>query len=209
MNNNILQVSPRMPDSKAKQLRRQGYIPGVIYGKSHATAPVLFDKRNVENLVHRMGIGAVFEVYLNGIKQTVKIREIQRDPVTREIIHLDLLNVEMDQVIQAKVPLRFEGRRAVEKYGLILQHQKDSIEVEGLAKDIPSFIRVPLHMLQNNRSSNIRVQDLEVADELSIIDPPGDLIASALRPALKIETLDEPNQEEEKDMKEPIENIEE
>ena len=209
MNNNILQVSPRMPNSKAKQLRRQGYIPGVIYGKSHATAPVLFDKRNVENLVHRMGIGAVFEVYLNGIKQTVKIREIQRDPVTREIIHLDLLNVEMDQVIQAKVPLRFEGRRAVEKYGLILQHQKDSIEVEGLAKDIPSFIRVPLHMLQNNRSSNIRVQDLEVADELSIIDPPGDLIASALRPALKIETLDEPNQEEEKDMKEPIENIEE
>ena len=209
MNNNILQVSPRMPDSKAKQLRRQGYIPGVIYGKSHATAPVLFDKRNVENLVHRMGIGAVFEVYLNGIKQTVKIREIQRDPVTREIIHLDLLNVEMDQVIQAKVPLRFEGRRAVEKYGLILQHQKDSIEVEGLAKDIPSFIRVPLHMLQNNRSSNIRVQDLEVADELSIIDPPGDLIASALRPALKIETLDEPNQEEEKDMKEPTENIEE
>ena len=150
MNNNILQVSPRMPNSKAKQLRRQGYIPGVIYGKSHATAPVLFDKRNVENLVHRMGIGAVFEVYLNGIKQTVKIREIQRDPVTREIIHLDLLNVEMDQVIQAKVPLRFEGRRAVEKYGLILQHQKDSIEVKGLRK-IFLPLSVYFHMLQNNR----------------------------------------------------------
>src|SRR5690554_6633226 len=115
MNNNLLQVSLRMPDSKARQLRRQGYIPGVIYGKNHASAPVIFDKKHVENFVHRMGIGAIFEVVLNGVKQSVKIREIQRDPVTREITHLDLLNVEMDQKIQAKVPLRFEGRRAFEK----------------------------------------------------------------------------------------------
>ena len=207
MNNSLLQVSPRMSNSKAKQLRRQGYVPGVIYGKDHATAPVIFDKRNVENLINRMGIGAVFEVSLNGEKKSVKIREIQRDPVTREIIHLDLLSVELDQVIQAKVPLRFEGRRAFEKHGLILQHQKDSIEVEGPAKDIPSFIRVPLHILQRNGNSSIRVQDLEVAEELSIIDSPNALIASSLRPTLRLDTQDESENEDEEDV-EQSENAE-
>src|SRR5690554_6830924 len=109
MNNELLQVMPRMPHSKAKQLRRQGYVPGVLYGKSHDTAPVLFDKKHVENFINRMGVAAVIEVAINGVMQSVKIREVQRDPITREIIHLDLMNVEMDQKIHAKIPLRFEG----------------------------------------------------------------------------------------------------
>jgi large subunit ribosomal protein L25 len=184
VNGELLQVSPRISHAKAKQLRRQGYVPGVLYGKNHA-APVLFDKKHVERFVHRMGTAAVIEVSLNGLKQQVKIKEVQRDPVTREIIHIDLMNVEMNQRIQAKVPLLFEGRQVMEKHGLILQHQKDFVEVEGFAKDIPSFIRVPLHILQSSRNSSIRVQDLEIAAELSVIDSPNELIASALKPTLK------------------------
>lgn len=208
MNNELLQVMPRMPHSKAKQLRRQGYVPGVLYGKSHDTAPVLFDKKHVENFINRMGVAAVIEVAINGVMQSVKIREVQRDPITREIIHLDLMNVEMDQKIHAKIPLRFEGRQSIERRGLILQHQKDTVEVEGLAKDIPSFIRVSLHNLQGQHNS-IRVQDLEIAAELSVIDSPSELIASALRPAQRTEPESGTEQENSESIEELQEDTEE
>jgi large subunit ribosomal protein L25 len=180
MNGELLNISPRVPQSKAKRLRRQGYVPGVLYGNNNTSIPVIFDKKNVETFVQRMGEGAIFEVSLNGQPRPVRIREVQRDPVSQDIIHMDLQNVEMNQKIQARVPLKFEGLQTVEKRGYILQHQKDTIEVEGLAKDIPTHIKVPLEMLQN--TPNIRVQDLEIAAELSILDAPNEIIALALKP---------------------------
>ena len=185
MNSGHLQVLPRVPHSKANQLRRRGYVPGVLYGPNRSTTPVIFEKKLVENFIHSKGEGAVFEISVGGTKEPVRIWEVQRDPVTRDIIHLDLMQVALDQKIQVKVPLRFEGRQAMERRGITLQHQKDTVEVEGLVKDIPAFIPVPLHHLQGN--SNIRIRDLEIADELSIMDAPNELIASALKPALKLE----------------------
>lgn len=184
MNKELLTISARAPQAKAKKLRRQGYIPGVVYGNNHISTPVIFDKKNIENFVNRIGVGMTIEVVLDGESQPVRIRDVQRDPVSQEIIHVDLQCVDMDQKIQARVPLKFEGKQTAERRGLIVQHQKKSIEVEGLAKDIPSHITVPLSMLQNTKA--IRVMDLEVADELSIIDRANEVVALSIRPIKEI-----------------------
>jgi len=189
MNTELLQVTQRVPQTKAKRLRRQGYVPGVLYGHNNSTIPVIFDKKSVENFVQRKGEAAVFDVSLDGEVHTVRIWEVQREPVSREIIHLDLIDVDTDKKIHAKVPLKFEGKEIIEKHGYILQHQKDTIEVEGLARNIPPYIKVPLHKLQN--AASIRVQDLEIAAEISVIDSPGELIASSLKPVLRVESTDE------------------
>jgi len=186
MNKELLTISARVPQSKARKLRRQGYIPGVVYGNNHASTPVIFDKKNMENFVNRMGVGMTFEVILDGKTQPVRIQEVQRDPVSQDIIHVDLQSVDMDQKIQARVPLKFEGRQNAERRGVIVQHQKNSIEVEGLAKDIPSHITVPLSMLQNTKA--IRVMDLEIADELSIIDRANEIVALSIKPVKEIVT---------------------
>lgn len=196
MNSDLLQVSIRAPQSKAKQLRRQGYVPGVLYGRNTTTTPVLFNKNHVENFIKRVGEGTVFDIELDGIKQTVRIREMQRDPISKEIIHLDLMNVDLDQEIKINVALRFEGMESLEKSGYIVQQQKDSIEVEGLARNIPSFVSVPMDDLAEK--GNIRVQDLEVPDGISVLDAPDDVIVSALTPAKETET-DEVAAEEEID----------
>src|SRR5690554_642720 len=106
MNKELLTISARVPQSKARKLRRQGYIPGVVYGNNHASTPVIFDKKNMENFVNRMGVGMTFEVILDGKTQPVRIQEVQRDPVSQDIIHVDLQSVDMDQKIQARVPLK-------------------------------------------------------------------------------------------------------
>ncbi|HHY82352.1 MAG TPA: 50S ribosomal protein L25 [Clostridiales bacterium] len=189
MNTELLQVTQRVPQTKAKKLRRQGYVPGVLYGPNNTTVPVIFDKKSVENFVQRKGEGAVFDVSLNGEIHPVKILEVQRDPVSREIIHLDLINIETEKKIHARVPLRFEGKDIVEKRGYILQHQKDTVVVEGLAKNIPPYILVPLHKLQ--KANNIRVQDLEISEEISILDAPNELIAASLKPTMRAEAEEE------------------
>jgi large subunit ribosomal protein L25 len=185
MNGEVLNISPRVPQSKARRLRRQGYVPGVLYGNSNTSTPVIFDKKHVESFVQHKGEAAIFEVSIDGKTMPVRIREVQRDPVSQEIIHMDLQNVQMDQRIQARIPLKFEGKQTAVKRGLILQQQKDTIEVEGLAKDIPRHISVPLSMLQNAR--NIRVQDLEIAAELSILDAPSEVVALSLKPAKELD----------------------
>jgi len=188
MNSELLNVSPRIPQIKAKKLRRQGYVPGVLYGYNHTTYPVIFERKSVEGFVQRIGTSAIFEVSLDGEIQPVRIREIQKDPITHEIIHMDLQSIQMDKKIKTSIPLRFDGKQMVEKSGYIIQHQKDSIEVEGFAKDIPSHISVPLNILQNKQS--IRVQDLEIAEEISIINAPNDIIALVVRPAREIVNIE-------------------
>jgi large subunit ribosomal protein L25 len=141
-----------------------------------------------------VGEGTVFDIELDGIKQTVRIREMQRDPISKEIIHLDLMNVDLDQEIKINVALRFEGMESLEKSGYIVQQQKDSIEVEGLARNIPSFVSVPMDDLAEK--GNIRVQDLEVPDGISVLDAPDDVIVSALTPAKETETDEDAAEEE-------------
>lgn len=199
MNNEMLPISRRMPQTKAKKLRRQGYIPGVLYGYKQDTLPVLFDKKRVEYFITHMNGNALFEISLDGALRPVRIREIQRDPVTQEIIHLDLQNVHMDRVIQMEVPLRFEGIHEVERRGLILQHQRNTALVEGLAKDIPAHIKVPVHLMQNRHS--IRISDLELAAELSFVDPPDELIAMMVKPTREI-----PDEEEKETSEEQTQN---
>jgi ribosomal protein L25 (general stress protein Ctc) len=155
MNSDLLQVSIRAPQSKAKQLRRQGYVPGVLYGRNTTTTPVLFNKNHVENFIKRVGEGTVFDIELDGIKQTVRIREMQRDPISKEIIHLDLMNVDLDQEIKINVAQITEN---INRYSSYLKQQeidslnkainklREALKIESLplpGKDEPFYTELP------------------------------------------------------------------
>jgi len=181
MNSEKLQISRRMPQAKARRLRREGYIPGVLYDNNQYAIPVVFNRKKVEGFLRGLGNSVLFEVSLDNETYPVRIREIQRDPVTNEVIHIDMQKVKGDQRIKAEVPLKFEGMHEVKRRGLILQHQKNTLEVEGLPRDIPPYIKVPVHLLGKKHS--IRVLDLAVSKELSVIDSPEAVVALAVNPS--------------------------
>ncbi|MDD3613067.1 MAG: 50S ribosomal protein L25 [Clostridia bacterium] len=184
----LLELQVRTKKTKANRLRQEGYVPGVIYGKG-VSRPIILNRKNLENSVRLLGENAVFNISLEGRSELVRIRELQRDPLTREIIHIDLQSTQEGEKIKAFVPIHFEGKHVLEKKGYIINRQMNKIGIEGLAGTIPAYINVPLSAYDLGQS--IKVQDLELAEELSILEAPESIIASINKPGREAEKLDD------------------
>ena len=102
-NREQLTIATRMRQSRARALRRQGYIPGILYDNGNQSIPVLFGKKDVDNFIKYTGGNAVFDISLNEQTQLVRIRELQRDPVSKEIIHIDLQRAQEEGRIEGGI----------------------------------------------------------------------------------------------------------
>lgn len=177
--NKIINANIRTQNLKANRLRRQGYIPGVVYGKETQATPIMIENKSLNRLLREAGHNVFFELAMEDEVKPVRLREIQRDPVTKDIIHIDAQVINRNEKIKAKVPIKLEGAFDVEKRAVALQRQKDFVEVEGLAEHIPSHINVLVRGLKQGDS--IRVADLEISEELSIIDNTEEIVLSIVR----------------------------
>lgn len=174
-----LEVKPRREHLTARQLRREGYVPGVIYGSGDKAVSVEVDAKALTRLVRKVGQSVMFEIAMENEIDAVRIQELQKDPVTNQIIHIDLQKVDANKIVEAEVPLKFEGMESITSKGTAIQYQKDTIRVQGYAKDIPSFIRVNIKDI--GPREKFHVYDLELADELTIIDDMDQLIFTAVK----------------------------
>lgn len=174
-----MSITPRNGTEKARQLRRRGYIPAIFYGYNQKSTPVLFNQIEISRLIRKMGENALFEIALETEIKPVRIKEVQRDPVSKEIIHIDIQNIHMDRKIHATVPLKFSGINEIQRRGFIFQYQINKIQIVGLGRDIPSYIKVPVGSLAPGET--IHIHDLEIADELTIIEQEYDVIGSVLK----------------------------
>ena len=162
--------------NNAKKLRKNGRVPVVLYGK--ASNAFMFEVAELElcREISKNGEHGIVNFDLNGKECQALIKDVQRDPVTHKIIHLDLEELDQNKKIISTVPIYYEGEGYLNKKGKVLQKEKDSIKVECTADNLPKYIRINI-----NGSDNwyvYRAGDLEVASELSIIDDLNTVIAS-------------------------------
>lgn len=188
-----LVVNPRSKNLTARQLRRKGYVPGVVYGSGDRAIPIEIDAKALSRMIKKIGQGVMFEIAMENELDTVRIKDLQKDPVTNQIIHIDMHKVEANKIVEAEVPLRFEGTENFGKYGAAIQYQKDTVKVQGYAKDIPSFIRVNIKDI--GLRDKLHVYDLEIAEELTIIDDMDQIIFTAVKSKEK-ENVEEQDQED-------------
>ena len=170
--------------SKARSLRRDGMVPGVYYFRGEENVNLQIDKKN---LYHAMSSGQhVFEVEMNKKTQYVTIKGIQYHPVTDEILHIDLMQVNMTEKMKFTIPILLEGEAEGVKEGGVLSQILTSIEINCLPTSVPDNILVDISKMELN--SNMTVED--------IIDIPQDVeILSDLEST--IATLAPPREEEE------------
>jgi large subunit ribosomal protein L25 len=139
----LLSVEPRdeRGSRASRRLRRQGLVPGVVYGIGDNSVAFKVDSRRLRAVLAEGH--ALFDVELDGgERQPVIVKDQQRDPVRGAVQHLDLLRVRLDEKIQATVPLELEGVEDAPgvREGGVLEHVTREVLIEALPTDIPDRI---------------------------------------------------------------------
>lgn len=155
-------AKPRMlAGRKVRQLRNQGLIPVVLYGKKVNAASLQVEERSLERVLHNGGMSQLVEVAMDGSGTlNALIRSVQRHPVTHRLTHVDFYAVDMTEKQEVNVPIEAMGRASGMAGGLILLQVMDHILVEALPADIPAKITVDITPLTFERP--ITVADLPV-----------------------------------------------
>jgi large subunit ribosomal protein L25 len=142
-----LGVAPRETKGKssARVIRRRGQVPAVLYGAARATALIAVDGKEFETKIgniegtHLIRLSAP-DSDLGG--RLVLVKEVQRHPVSRALLHADLYEVDVTAKLTLRVPLHFVGRAAGVELGGILQPVRRELEVLCLPTEIPDFIEI-------------------------------------------------------------------
>src|SRR5690554_7845762 len=132
----ILMAEPReVHGKKVKRLRREGLIPGVVYGPVvDGTVSVSVNSRDFNKFFMAHGHSTIFTLKWDGGDQPVLIREVQRDPVRQDILHIDFFAPNMKVKLRQNVSVYLDGD--VDVAGGSLQHAITEIEVEALPSDL-------------------------------------------------------------------------
>jgi large subunit ribosomal protein L25 len=124
--------------------RHAGKVPGILYGHNSEPLAIELDARTFDELLHAAGKNALLEITIDGGKaDTALVREVQRDPITRRVIHADLQRVGATEEISASLPLVAVGvADGVKNSGGVLDAVLHAIDVKGPANALPEQIEV-------------------------------------------------------------------
>ena len=177
----------------AKVLRREGFIPGVLYYAGAENVKFSIDKLV---LYHALQSGErIYEIDHDGDVQFTMIKELQYHPVTDEIIHIDLMRVRRSEKITISIPLVLIGEAIGIKEGGILSQALNQVEISCFPTDVPETIELNIDDLELNASKS--VADISINNEDIEILSSSDLnVASIHPPAVEEEPDDELDEEE-------------
>ncbi len=165
----------------ARRLRARGKVPGVFYGPGLDPTPLtLSPKEVIKALEGERGRNVVFKLSVDGKDELAMVKDLETDPVTRELLHIDLYRVFEDKVLEVNVPLRAQGRAAGVVQGGVLNVTRRTLPLRTTPANIPVSIEVD-------------VTHLEIKDTVSVEDitlPEG--VECLLRPKLTLAIVLEP-----------------
>jgi len=172
----------------ARKLRREGFVPGIVYGPESEPTPIKIEGKNLIHALHA-GENVLIDLHLQedgkkwGKKKTVLVKEVQYEPVHWKIIHVDFLEVSPERAIRTHVPIVTIGEEdcAGVKAGGVLDYHLRELEIECLPSQIPEEIRVDVTELELGHS--IHVADLEIPEGIRVLNDPEDTIVSVIAPA--------------------------
>lgn len=180
--------------SGAARLRRDGFIPGVLYGRGKKPHAIAVPERELRAaLTGSHGHHAILDVVLAGQKTTHAsiLKDYQVDPIRGRITHFDLHEVRLDQPITAQVAVELTGESPGVKAGGVLSALVREVSVEALPLEMPD--RLLLDISGTEIGSSLRVGDLTAPEGATLLDDPDTVIVSVAAPRVEVE---EPTEEE-------------
>jgi large subunit ribosomal protein L25 len=177
--------------AESRRLRRQGLIPGVLYGRERPVAITIGERDLRAALTGDSGANAVLDVVVDGgATHASVLKEYQRDPVRGAITHVDLQEVRLDQVIHATVPVHLTGEAAGTKVGGVLTQAVMEINVEALPMEVPASVDFDVSGLELGASAHLG--EITLPEGVTLVDDPETTLTSVTQPT----RVEEPEAEE-------------
>lgn len=161
---------------KVKLLRIEGKLPGVIYGKSTESIPIILDLKEATKILKATSSSSLLTINIDGEEFSTLVRERQRDFIRGNYLHVDFLSVSLTEKVRAKVNIVAEGEApALNDIETLLTSGLDQIEVESLPQDLPEKFTVDLSSLEEV-GDGIYVRDLEIPPNVELLADPDEMI---------------------------------
>ena len=183
----------------SRRLRKEGVIPGVLYGRGHKPHPIAVSERELRRvLTGSAGLHAILDVVMEGQTTTHSsiLKDYQVDPIRGRIDHFDLQEVRLDQTIQTAVVVELVGESVGAKAGGVLSQVAREIRVEALPLEVPERIELDVSPLEIGES--LRLSDLRVPEGVTLLDDPETVLATVTVPT----KVEEPEVEEGEELEE-------
>jgi large subunit ribosomal protein L25 len=178
-----LEVSKRDVTGKnVRFLRREGRTPAKIYGPGIDSMPVQVETKTMEQILGKAGETDLITLKLHGSKSHPKvlIREVQRKPITDELLHIDFYQADLTQSIRVDVPLIFIGEAPIAKRkNVSIITMLDTINIEALPDHLPHDIEVDISVLEEVDQA-VQVKDIKLNPELILHTDPEQMVIRAV-----------------------------
>lgn len=170
----------------SRRLRSQGKVPAILYGPGIENVALSLNKRDVIALLKtETGERTIFKVAFDGEERNVMIKELQVNPVTDELLHVDLIQIAMDRSIRVAVPVVLKGEAVgVKNEGGLVDFVTRELEVECLPHLIPEHIEVDISGLHVHQS--VKVANLPPLEGVRVIKDPDTVIVTIGLPEAEV-----------------------
>lgn len=177
----------------ARRLREQGLVPGVVYGRGQEPINLKLDATELADVT---GGNAIIDLQVDGEEKTVMVKDVQRDVITDEYLHVDFHQIALDEPIVVEVPISLKGVAEGVKEGGVLQKTLRKVEVECLPTEIPSDLKLDISELEVGES--LHVGDLEASEGVEFTTSGDEVVVTVVAPTEL--DLDEDEDELEEDL---------
>jgi large subunit ribosomal protein L25 len=181
-----LQVTARDADQvgsrRVRRLRREGMVPGVLYGKGHTRAILVGERELRSVLTGPSGLHAIVDVVVDGQKTPhhAVLKDFQRHPIRGTLTHVDFHEVRLDRPIQATVSVQLVGESPGAKQGGVVQQVQRELRVEALPTAVPEHIEADISALEIG--ATVRIADLPAIEGVAYLDDPETVLANCSIP---------------------------
>ena len=202
----MIKLSAKIRKEKGKKtqtLKESGRIPAVVYGHEVKNVSLDVDYKEFHNVLSKAGESSLIELDVEGEKEKrpVLVHDLQKDPVTDQLIHVDFFQTSLKEEVEVKVPLVFEGESlAVKDLGGTLVKNISELDIKALPQNLPHEIKVSIVGL-NTFEDRILVKDLVLPKDVKAMAKPDEIVVAVAEPAKVEEDLAT-------EIKEEVENVE-
>ncbi len=168
--------SGELGSRNVRRLRKQGFVPGVLYGKGHARAFLVGERDLRTALSGPSGLHGIVDVLIEGQKTPhhAVLKQYQRHPIRGTVTHVDFHEVRLDQPIQATVVVHLVGEAPGSKMGGVIQTVAREVRLEALPALVPEYIEVDLSALEVG--DILRLEDISAIEGVTFLDDPHETV---------------------------------